>query len=720
SRRAFRAEPADVAPLAGLSAAQLRDVVVIAYHSWESSRHRIAGFLPDEQAVITTGPAAWPFFDWRARQRYQLENLRAALDEPGEWYLDRDGTLTYWPLPGEDAAQAVVYAPRAASFLQVAGEPVLGLSVEHLTFRGLSFQHAGYILPPEGHSDGQAEVTIPAVIQLDGARRVRFERCEVAHIGTNAFWFREACRDNAVVGCLLRDLGAGGVKIGHGWSNNNPSPVQLSSHTVVDNNIIQGGGFIHHGAHGVWIGHSPDNQVTHNDIADFRYSGVSVGWRWGYAPSLAVRNRIEYNHIHHLGWGVLSDMGGVYTLGPSEGTSVSHNVIHDINGYDYYGRGGWGLYNDEGSTGIVMRNNLVYRTRTGGYHLHYGKDLVIDNNVFANQADEQLQHSRNETHHQYDFTHNIVYFTNGELFRGDWTQPTIALANNVYWKADGQPFLFGKLSFEEWLKVGRDQGSIVADPRLVDPANDDFRVRPDSPAIALGFQPFDPSEAGVYGEPAWRERARAVSYLPVALAPPPPPMPPLEVREDFELSAIGSTPAETRVYAEDRAGLVGVSAETGASSKQSLKIKDAADLRFDYNPHFYWSPNHTSGVTTFGFDLRLGPGALMYVEWRDNAPKYRVGPSVTIRDGKLSAAGRPLLDVPADAWLHLEMSAGLGPQSSGTWSLSVTLPGQAPQRFEGLPNGSPEWRSLNWLGFSSTAITERVFYLDNLALLNRP
>jgi hypothetical protein len=36
----------------------------------------------------------------------------------------------------------------------------------------------------------------------------------------------------------------------------------------------------------------------------------------------------------------------------------------------------------------------------------------------------------------------------------------------------------------------------MADPLFVDPQRGDFRLRPDSPALAMGFEPFNISQCG--------------------------------------------------------------------------------------------------------------------------------------------------------------------------------------------------------------------------------
>ncbi len=55
-------------------------------------------------------------------------------------------------------------------------------------------------------------------------------------------------------------------------------------------------------------------------------------------------------------------------------------------------------------------------------------------------------------------------------------------------------------SWDQWRAKGQDAGTLVADPRFVDPAHDDFRLRPDSPAITLDCTPIPADGAGLYND----------------------------------------------------------------------------------------------------------------------------------------------------------------------------------------------------------------------------
>ena len=719
SRRAFYADPRDVASLASVPKDQLADVNVIAYWAWEASRHRVASFDPQTGGIITTGNAPWAFGWLGMNQRFQLENYKAALDAPGEWFLDRNGTLSYLPVPGQDMTTATVVAPVAEQFLLLQGDAKAGTPLEYVTFRDLSFGYAGYTLEPQGHGDGQAAVTVPAVITVDGGRHIAFDRCRIGYTGSYGLWLRKGCRDCSVRQCELFSLGAGGVKIGE--QGVAPDEADQTGGNVVDNCLIRSGGRVFPGAEGVWIGQSGDNQVTHNDISDFFYSGISVGWSWGYRPTLAHNNKIEFNHVHHLGWGVLSDMGGIYTLGLSDGTTVSNNVVHDIWSWDHYGWGGLGLYNDEGSTHITMENNLVYNTRDMPYNLHYGKELTVRNNIFCCGRDFQLQYSRPEPHLGLTFANNIVYWKTGDLFKAkSLGERKMAFDNNVYFRAGGQPFDFMGLTFADWQKTGLDTHSVVADPKFADPDKLDFTLAPDSPALKLGFKPFDWRRAGLYGDPTLIARAAQWYYAPVEFAADPPPPPPLVLNEDFENYLVGAKPGEGQTNLEGKGDSITVSNEQAAAgSKQSLKFQDAEGLTYSFDPHLVYTPNYAEGAGKVSFDVWLGPGAQLWHEYRDwSTDPYKVGPSLHFADGKLQVGDQALLDVPAEQWMHVEVTCHVGASAKDVWELAVTLPGGETKRFDNLPVGAAGWNKLTWVGFVSNATTKSVFYIDNVKMEN--
>lgn len=486
--------------------ANLDDVEVMAIHIWATSRMRIASIDPEKNVVTFTGHSRgnnqWAKF--LKGHRFQAINVREALDTPGQWYLDRpSGRLTYIPMPGETLENTTIVAPRLPQLLAMVGDGAKQQWVQYITLRGLTFAHGHWFLGPKGQSFPQGDLGVGSAIAAIGARHIVFDGCAVRHTGGYAMAFGAGCRHNLIENCELFDLGGGGIMVGmanvQSWDDSQQEPQgpeALTSHHEIRNCLIAHGGRLHPAAVGVWIGNSPHNIVVHNDIHDFYYTGLSVGWVWGYAHSNAHHNDIGFNHVHTIGQGVLSDMACIYTLGVSPGTVIHDNHFHDV---DAFGYGGWGLYTDEGSTDIVMKNNLVYRCKTGGFHQHYGKENRIVNNIIACSEVQQLQRTRTEEHISFFFERNIVYWDNDSpLLGSNWRDDNFRLDRNIYFNATGKPVTFpGGLTLSQWqAKRGHDAHSIVADPCFVDVANDDFRLKPDSPALKVEFKPFDVSGAG--------------------------------------------------------------------------------------------------------------------------------------------------------------------------------------------------------------------------------
>lgn len=193
-------------------------------------------------------------------------------------------------------------------------------------------------------------------------------------------------------------------------------------------------------------------------------------------------------------------MAAIYTLGASEGTIVENNLIHHIHSFSY---GGWGMYADEGSTGIVFKNNLVYSTKTGGFQQNYGKENVVQNNILAFAKKYQMQCTVPEKHESFTFTNNIILFKEGLIAKGAYDEVLAKIDDNIYWNQNGVNYDFNKHTFKEWQQMGFDKNSYLIDPGFKKPLEGDFRFSNKKKYQIIKFQPFDYSKAGVYGTKEW-------------------------------------------------------------------------------------------------------------------------------------------------------------------------------------------------------------------------
>jgi len=292
------------------------DMVLVAYHSWTTSLHRIKSIDADNKLVHFINPCNWSFGYFEKQQRYHVEFVAAGLDSPGEWYLDRaTGILSYYPRPGEDMAIAKVIAPFPEELLKLQGDPEADKFVEYLHFQGLNFEYTDWTMPLTGKVDNQAAHDLEtSAIHVYGARHCLFTKCQVAHTGGFGIWLSLGCQDDRIEQCHLYDLGAGGVRIGPAemvtwldrrvrkseppYENDPPLPPPLrADRNVVFNCFIHDGGNVYYAGVGIMIGRGSYNKISHNEVCDFYYSGISVGWCWEYIPSSAHHNLIQYLRI---------------------------------------------------------------------------------------------------------------------------------------------------------------------------------------------------------------------------------------------------------------------------------------------------------------------------------------------------------------------------------------------------------------------------------------
>ncbi len=411
------------------SPAEVKNTLITFYVKWTDIIWYIHSYNYKESTIEFNDVSLPDIYKIVANETlFKVNNLKKNLNE-GEWYLENK-KIIYKPFPSENPDSSLLVVPTVNHFIIANGTS--NNNISYIEFKNLSYNTAGQGLPKSGYYPYQAATAVDAVFDFKYSSNLNFTNLKVNNISNYAFWFQEGCENINITNSQFHNLGAGAIKIGNVKYS---SDILATNNITIKNNLIEKGGLVYPDAVSINIINAFSNTISHNTISDFTYTGISIGWVWGYEKSLSKNNMISYNHIYNIGKGILDDMGGIYTLGISPGTVIKNNVIHDIYDANY---GGWGIYTDEGSSNILIENNLVYNCKSAGFHQHYGKDNIIRNNIFALNGESELVASKIEDHNSFYFTNNIIIHKNNDFFAANWLNVKKKSDHNIYYSLSGQ------------------------------------------------------------------------------------------------------------------------------------------------------------------------------------------------------------------------------------------------------------------------------------------
>ena len=520
----------------------IEDAYISYYHYWIDEHSPIESFDENAKKITMKYVSRFDMTHTIASSNidYVIENVGEMLKKPGQWYCDKkEKKLYYIPENTENADSVKGYIPVTDKFFCIKG--TLDKKVKNVRIRNFSFCYtkgeykSTYDTDKYRHpskkdgfaSDIQSVCHGHGSIEFEFAQNCSIENCRLNCLGVHAVNLKDGCFDIDIVNNSISYIGGGGVYVSGQDANSENS---THTHDVnIHNNTILYCGRRYYASCGILIRHGYNCRVSHNEIGYVYYTGVSCGWVWGYGENISRNNIIEKNHIHHLGGGLLSDMGGIYTLGVQPGTVVRGNVVHDVESRHY---GGWALYTDEGSSGILLENNVCYNTSDNVYHQHYGSMNTVRNNIFAFSKDAVIRHSHNTEKLGIICENNIIVIDGNSPFRlrdkYDGEIKAIVSKNNfIYdYTKDYKDEYFVIVSDDKCVfndtyvynedkantpeqesdikytydqaknVIGVEDGSVFLDPGFEDIENFNFNLKSTSPVYKLGFKPIDTSDVG--------------------------------------------------------------------------------------------------------------------------------------------------------------------------------------------------------------------------------
>lgn len=369
----------------------LSNTELVFLHDWSISRVRVASIDSATRTLYTAynvGIVAkhGEMDHFELHPRYFLENNVAFLDAPGEWFLDNSsGVLSYKPFAGQQPDKVEVIAPVLTRLLEVEGQP--NRPIEHLRFENIRFEHCAYDFG-ERYAAGQAtfheemrpteRVPIPAAVTIDYGQDIALSDVQIAHVGGTGIWIDNRSRSIEMSRMLIQDTGGNGLMIGSAVFKKIGEEFEpVTSEVQVADSVFEEVGQRFFGAVAVWIGMSNHVRFEHNLVRYTPYTGISVGWRWNADATPIHDIVVANNHIHH-NMQILSDGGGIYTLGRMPGSQIIGNVIHDIPRNAGRAESN-GIFFDVGTSDLLIADNVVFNTDRAPFRSNNALDSALNN-----------------------------------------------------------------------------------------------------------------------------------------------------------------------------------------------------------------------------------------------------------------------------------------------------------------------------------------------------
>ena len=490
----------------------------------------------DEAAQVawTSLPGTYPLRKLNRQQRSPsawVENVLEVLDHPGAWVLNTQTRKLYlWPRAEEPKG---ILAPRLRELIRVEGKIDVGgstdLPVRNLVLRGLTLAHADRDMWSPGDIGIQHDWEMidkpDALVRLRSAETCTVQNCKFRDSGGTAIRLDLYAQKNRIEGNEIRHMGQGGIMlIGYG-----PGRKDVNRYNEILNNHIHDCGLIYWHSVGLMLWQSGGNHVANNYIHHMprhaiSLSGVRVPYferrcdsreickslRWEeigdrktwdeVLPFLHTRNNIvEHNEVERV-LQKLGDGAGINVTGAGEGNIIRRNYVHDIFSNEWVSGC---LRTDDWQRGTVWQENVIYRSNAGAWE-HKGSNSVINNYAIDVVPKGYFRIYRDGPGEKIDGTvleRNIFYSSNGAAVFytfavGPQQVAKSKIEHNLYYCSGVE-----ETSTPKFLETLRAQGvsatDAFADPMFVSLKTNDFRLKPDSPALKMGIKQIDLKGVGL-------------------------------------------------------------------------------------------------------------------------------------------------------------------------------------------------------------------------------